>query len=52
VVDKSTNNVQFRQIEKSIQKISKLGIGFGNRPIADFFCMTKQSALAIVKISQ
>ena len=51
VVDKSTNKVQFRQMEKSIQKISTIGIGFGNRSIADFF-MTKQSALPIVKISQ
>ena len=37
VCNKSTNEVQFRQIEKSIQKISTMGIGFGNRPIADFF---------------
>ena len=37
VVDKSTNKVQFRQMEKSIQKISTIGIGFGNRPVADFF---------------
>ena len=37
VVDKSTNKVQFRQMEKSIQKISTIGIGFGNRQITDFF---------------
>ena len=37
VVDKYTNKVQFRQMEQSIQKISTIGIGFGNRSIADFF---------------
>ena len=37
VVNKSTNKVQFRQMEKSIQKISTIGSDFGNRPIADFF---------------
>ena len=37
VVDKSTNKVQFRQMEKSIQKISTIGIGFSNQPLADFF---------------
>ena len=31
MVDKSTNKVQFRQMEKSIQNISTIGIGFGNR---------------------
>ena len=29
--------VQFRQTEKSINKISTIGIGFGNLPIAIFF---------------
>jgi hypothetical protein len=38
MLDKSTNKVQFRQMEKSIQKISTICIGFGNRLIANFFC--------------
>ena len=37
MVDNFTNKVQFRQIENSNQKVSTIGIGFGNRPIADFF---------------
>ena len=37
VVDKSTNKVKSRQMEKSIQKFSTIGIGSGNWPIADFF---------------
>jgi hypothetical protein len=37
VVDKSTNKVQFRRMEKSIQKMSTIGTGFCNRPIAHFF---------------
>ena len=37
MVDKSTSKVQFRQMEKSIQKMSTIGIGFGNQPIANFF---------------
>ena len=37
VVDKSTNKVQFRQMEKAIQKISTIGNGFSNPLIADFF---------------
>ena len=37
VVDKSTNKVQFRQMEKSIQIILTIGISFGSRPIADYF---------------
>ena len=35
--NKSTNKVQFRQMEKSIQKITTICIGFGNRSLADFF---------------
>ena len=37
MVDKSTNKVQFRQMEKTIQKNSTIGNGFSNPPIADFF---------------
>ena len=37
MVDKSTNKVQFRQMEKSIQIILTIGISFGSRPIADYF---------------
>ena len=37
MVNKSTNKIQFRQMEKSIQKISTIGIGFGNQLNADFF---------------
>ena len=37
VVDKSTNKVHFRQMEKSIQKVSTIGIGFGNWLNANFF---------------
>ena len=37
MVDKSTNKVQFRQMEKSIQKNSTISIGFVNWQIADFF---------------
>ena len=37
MLDKFTNKVQFRQMDKSIQKISTIGIGFGSGPIADLF---------------
>ena len=37
VVDKSTNKLQFIQVEKSIQKISTIGIRFSNQHISDFF---------------
>ena len=37
VVDKSTNKVQFRQMEKSIQKFSTISIRFSNQQIANFF---------------
>ena len=48
-VDKSANKLQVREMEKTIQKKSTIGIGFGNWPIV---FMTKQSASPIVKISQ
>ena len=37
MTDKSKNKVQFRQMTKSIQKISAIGISFGYQPIANFF---------------
>ena len=37
LVDKSTNKLQVREMEKTIQKKSTIGIDFGNWPIADCF---------------
>ena len=33
----ASSKSKFRQVEKSIHKISTIIIGFGKRPIADFF---------------
>ena len=51
-VDKFTNKIQVRQVEKTIQKFQTIGINFGNRPIVDFLrdqiiCITDCDNLTI-----
>ena len=57
----ASSKSKFRQVEKSIHKISTIIIGFGKRPNADFFhdqticiadCKNPTICIAIVKISQ
>ena len=52
LADKSTNKIQVRQMEETIEKKSTIGIGFGNWPIANFLhdqtiCITDCENLTI-----